>query len=224
MRYGVVHGIHARLDVASSQEVGTRTVNPDAMGELERANVFWEQSGDTLVHVMDVTDPHGQVVQVKLFAKDLSAPAAVFKKFCAYHDFQPPEACEAEVMRALAPDLERLRAQFPTASKSRMHTHPTIMSDEVEVAQQAPNHAMACHTVPGQFRPVGYPTSPPHATRHPAMTCHTAPHHALRHMCACARMCVRACARAHVRVCVRGRAQQAVTGYRAERQPVQVQF
>ena len=68
---------------------------------------------------MNVTDPHGQEVQLKFFHSNLAAPDALVEKFCNYHGFHPPEACEAEILHALAPDLlDRLQAKFATGSKS----------------------------------------------------------------------------------------------------------
>ena len=66
---------------------------------------------------MNVTDVHGQEVQVKFFAHDLAAPAAVIEKFCDHHHFQPLETCEADIMRAFTRDLNQLRAHLATGSR-----------------------------------------------------------------------------------------------------------
>ena len=100
------------------------------------------QSGDKLVLAMDVTDPHGQEVQLKIFAHDLAAPDAVVEKFCDYHGFQPPEACRADIMRAFTPDLGRLRALFATGSKSPVPVEGATQQPQALLQQQAllPTH------------------------------------------------------------------------------------
>ena len=99
------------------------------------------------MHVMNVTDLHGQEVQVKFFAHDLAAPAAVIEKFCDHHHFQPLETCEADIMRAFTPDLNRLRAYLATGSRSPVLVEgagqqPLLPQPQPLQEQQLPQQAL----------------------------------------------------------------------------------
>ena len=60
------------------------------------------RSNDDAVLVMEVTDPHGRIVTLHLFAHNLADPAAAIKKFCVLHGFLGVETCARGIMRRLA--------------------------------------------------------------------------------------------------------------------------
>ena len=117
-----------------------------------------QRDAGKLVHIMGVTDPRGKEVQLEFFACDLAAPAAVIKKFCAHHDFRPRDKCETEILHALAPDLDRLRAQFGPKSPvpagqawsdRASATAPGPASTSAPGPAPAPTHAPAFARAPG---------------------------------------------------------------------------
>ena len=114
-------------------ESGMDMVHQELEHRVSSLGTVGQHEDSQLVYEAKVTDPHGQAVQIKFFAYDLASPDAVVEKFCAYHGFQPPEACEAEIMRGIAPDLlqaqlDRLQAQLATV-ESKENTS----SDEAPV-------------------------------------------------------------------------------------------
>ena len=60
------------------------------------------------LHVIEVTDPHGKEIELRIFAHDLADPAAVVKRLCMRHGFSGVESCARDIMHHLLPELDRL--------------------------------------------------------------------------------------------------------------------
>jgi hypothetical protein len=93
-------------------------------------------SGEDVLHKMEVADPDGRTIALNIFARDLADPATAVKKFCdlqSGHGRRGPtvgaweawavDTCAQDIMRNLAPTLDRLRGQhaasvsFPMQNK-----------------------------------------------------------------------------------------------------------
>ena len=69
------------------------------------------RSDDDAVHVIEVVNPRGAQIPLRIFARDLVDPAAAARRFCILHSFAGVESCARDIMLGLAPDLDRLRRQ-----------------------------------------------------------------------------------------------------------------
>ena len=84
-------------------------------------------SGEDVLHKMEVADPDGQTIALNIFARDFADPATAVKKFCDLqlgHGRRGPtvgaweawavDTCTQDIMRNLAPTLDRLRGHCST--------------------------------------------------------------------------------------------------------------
>ena len=55
---------------------------------------------------MDVTDPRGQTVELRIFARDLADPYGHVVQFCDFHSFDDMDICTGDMLRNLAPVLD----------------------------------------------------------------------------------------------------------------------
>ena len=112
-------------------------------------------SGEDVLHKMEVADPDGRTIALNIFARDLADPATAVKKFCdlqSGHGRRGPtvgawdawavDTCAREVMRNLAPTLDRLRGRhaFPMAVPTHVPTEmpttePTQVPTDVDTMQ-----------------------------------------------------------------------------------------
>ena len=121
-------------------------------------------SGEGVLHQMEVADPNGRTIALRIFARDLADPATAVKKFCdlqSGHGRRGPtvgaweawavDTCTRDVMRNLAPTLDRLRGRhaFPVAV-------PTHVPTEVPTTEPA----QVPTDVPTE-EPTAVPTQPP---------------------------------------------------------------
>ena len=119
---------------------------------MHLADPIGGRSADDVLHVMEVIDPNGRTVNLRIFARDLADPAAAVNKFCVLHGFAGVDTCAQDVLRNLVPELDRLQGQDAGGTVERNKGLASARAEDAlflaaEYSVLVQQHGLVCPTV-----------------------------------------------------------------------------